>query len=203
MSRLWLNSIFCCLLVVCCFGSGSDLNAQILRLKATAVVDSPIIRLGDVADVLNADAEQSARMEEMALQPAPAQGRTSVITISQIRSRLQALGVDLSRLELTGKSRVRVSLKQPEQPVRRNSVATQQEVKTAEEKVHLALSDWVKRNFPNVNHFSLTVRIHPEDLQMILASNADTFRFPQLERFLETEQAVSLKAPSVNCYLFS
>lgn len=193
MSRLWINSIFCCLLVVFCFDSGSDLNAQILRLKATAVVDSPIIRLGDVADVLNADAAQVALMEAMALQPAPAQGRTLVITISQIRSRLQALGVDLSRLELTGKSRVRVSLKRPDQPARKKPVATQQEVKTAEEKVHLALSDWVRRNFPNVNHFSLTVRIHPEDLQMILESNADTFRFPQLERFFETEQAVALK----------
>tara|TARA_R110002111_G_scaffold107056_2_gene165513 strand:+ start:96405 stop:97553 length:1149 start_codon:yes stop_codon:yes gene_type:complete len=192
MSRFWINSFLSCLLALCCLSRGSELNAEILRLKATAVVDSPIVRLGDIADVLNADPEQVTRMEEMTLQPAPAEGRTIVITISQIRNRLQALGVDLSQLELTGKSQVRVSLKQPEQTISRKSVATQKEVKTAEEKVQQALTDWVTRHFPNVGQFSLTVRIHPEDLPMILGSRADTYRFPELDRFYETEQEVAL-----------
>tara|TARA_R110002095_G_scaffold172230_1_gene149632 strand:+ start:4021 stop:5172 length:1152 start_codon:yes stop_codon:yes gene_type:complete len=193
MSRFWINSFLSCLLAVCCLSRGSGLNAEILRLKATAVVDSPIVRLGDIADVLNADPEQVARMEEMTLQPAPAAGRTTVITISQIRNRLQALGVDLSQLELTGKSQVRVSLKQVvEQTAPRKSVATQKEVKTAEEKVQQALTDWITRHFPNAGAFSLNVRVHPEDLSMILESRADSFRFPELDRFFETEQEVSL-----------
>jgi flagella basal body P-ring formation protein FlgA len=193
MSRFWINSFLSCLLAVCYLSRVSDLNAEILRVKATAVVDSPIVRLGDVADVLNADAEQAARMAELTLQPAPAQGRTLVITISQIRSRLQALGVDLSQLELTGKSQVRVSLKQPDQSAPRKSVASQKEVKIAEEKVQQALTAWVKQHFSNVGQFSLNVRIHPDDLQMILESKADTFRFPELDRFFDTEQEVSLK----------
>ena len=193
MSRYWINLLLSLTPVICCFSSGGTLHAEILRLKATAVVDSPIVRLGDIADVLNADAEQTTRMEAMSLQPAPAQGRTLVITVSQIRSRLQALGVDLSQLELTGKSQVRVSQKQLNQPATRTRVSTQHDKKTAEEKVHRALSGWVKRYFTDQNHYLLTVRIHPEDIALVLKSRADSFRFPGLKRILETEQEVSLK----------
>ena len=58
MFRLGINSCLSCLLVICCLSRGGELSAEILRLKAAAVVDSPIVRLGDVADVLNADPEQ-------------------------------------------------------------------------------------------------------------------------------------------------
>ncbi|WP_298862066.1 flagellar basal body P-ring formation chaperone FlgA [uncultured Gimesia sp.] len=193
MSRYWINLLLSVTPVICCFSSGGVLHAEILRLKATAVVDSPVVRLGDVADVLNADADQVARMEAMSLQPAPAQGRTLLITISQIRSRLQALGVDLSQLELTGKSQVRVSLKQSEQRETRTPVATQHDVKTAEEKVERALSEWVKRSFSDQSHYSVTVRIHPEDIGLVLKSRADSFRFPGLASTEETEQEVALK----------
>ncbi len=181
-----------CLLVICCLSSGGELNAEILRLKATAVVDSPIVHLGDVADVLNADPEQVARMEQMILLPAPSKGRMRVITISEIRSRLQALGVDLSRLELTGRSQVRVTLKEARKTVARTPVMTQQSVKKAEEKIHQALSEWIKRYFPDASAFTLTVRVQPADVSLILSNRADTFRFPELNRFAEAEQVVGL-----------
>lgn len=192
MYRLWINSIVSLLALICCLSSGGALRAEILRLKSEVVVDSPIVRLGDIADVLNADAEQIARMEAMSLQPAPAQGRTLVITISQIRSRLQALGVDLSQLELTGKSQVRVTLKQTAEPVVQTRVATQRDIKMAEDKVHRALSDWVKRSTSPANNFSFTVRIHPHDVPLVLKSRANAFRFSELNRNVEAEQEVTL-----------
>ncbi|MCA9014855.1 MAG: flagellar basal body P-ring formation protein FlgA [Planctomycetaceae bacterium] len=191
MFRPGINSCLSCLLVVCCL-SGGALHAEILRLKATAVVDSPIVRLGDVADVLNADPEQVTRMEQMTLVPAPSQGRTRVITITEIRSRLQALGVDLSRLELTGKSQVRVTLKEANKTVSRTPVSSQQDVKKAEEKVQQALSDWIKRYYPDASAFTITVRVQPADAPVILANRADTFRFPELNRFVDAEQVIAL-----------
>lgn len=193
MSRYRINLFLSLLLVLCCLGSGRDLSAEILRLKATAVVDSPIVRLGDIADVLHADTEQTARLEAMTLHPAPAPGRTLVITISQIRSRLQILGVDLSQLELTGKSRVRVTLKPADQPAVRAPVSSQHDIKKAEEKVQRALTDWVKRSFSDQSQYLYTVRIHPDDVLMILKSRADSFRFHGLDRHVETEQELILK----------
>lgn len=191
MSRFWINSILSLLLVVCCLSRG-ELHAEILRLKAAAVVETPVVHLGDIADVLDADAEQIERMKAMALQPAPPQGRTQVITISHIRTRLQALGVDLSKLELTGKSQVRVSSKQADRPVRRVPLATQKEMKKAEEKVHQALSDWLKQIFTDANSYSVKVRIPRNDVQMIRTSNPETFRFSKIVRILDTEQELTL-----------
>ncbi|QDT40851.1 flagellar basal body P-ring biosynthesis protein FlgA [Gimesia alba] len=192
MFRLGINSCLSCLLVICCLSRGGELNAEILRLKAAAVVDSPIVRLGDVADVLNADPEQAARMEQMTLLPAPSKGRTRVITVSEIRGRLQALGVDLSRLELTGKSQVRVTLKEATPTVSQNPVATQQTIQKAEAKVQQALSEWIKVYYPDASAFTVTVRVQPADASLILANRADSFRFPGLNRFADTEQIVGM-----------
>lgn len=192
MSRFWINSCLSCMLAFCCLGRGGELNAEILRLKATAVVDSPIILLGDVADILNADPEQTTRMEQMTLLPAPSQGRTRVVTVSEIRSRLQALGVDLSQLELTGRSQVRVTLKEEAKKVTRNPRMTQQNIQKAEEKVQQALSAWIERYYPQASAFTLTVRVQPADVTTILANRSDSFRFPELNRFEQAEQVVGL-----------
>ncbi|QDU08904.1 flagellar basal body P-ring formation chaperone FlgA [Gimesia aquarii] len=192
MSRFWISSILGVLLVFSCLSRGGEVHAEILRLKATAVVDTPVVHLGDIADVLNADMEQIARMKAMALQPAPPQGRTQVITISQIRSRLQALGVDLSQLELTGKSQVRVSLKQVDRPAHRVPLATQQEMKKAEEKVQRVLADWLKKIFRDANRFSVTIRIPHDDVQMIRTSNPASYRFSKIDRILGIEQELTL-----------
>lgn len=192
MSRFWISSILGLLLVICYLSRGSELHAEILRLKANAVVDTPVIHLGDIADVLNADVEQVAHLKAMALQPAPPQGRTQVITISHIRSRLQALGVDLSKLELTGKSQVQVSSKRLDQRKHRLPHATQQDMKKAEEKIHRALSDLLKKTFRDANSYSIMIRVLHDDVQMIRASNPASYRFSKIDRILGTEQELTL-----------
>ncbi len=193
MSYQSFKSNLSLLSIVFCICSGLEAHAEILRLKATAVVDGTVIRIGDIADVLNADAEQIARMEAMVIQPAPPKGRTQVITISQIRSRLQALGVNLGNLELTGKSQIRVSSKQTDQVLQQRLPASKQEVKRAEEKVRQALVSWVKRLFSDTSLLDVIVRIHSDDVSLILESNADSYRFPELSQLAGTEQDVSLK----------
>lgn len=182
-------------MLVCCGVCSTDsLHAEILRLKPTAEVNTSVVRLGDIADVLHADPEQVTRMQSMILQPAPPQGRTQVITISQIRGRLQALGVDLSQLELTGRSQVRVSSQKEEQEAKRPQVVTtRQDLEQAEQKVQQAFSDWIRSSYPNSQQFSLTVRLPRENVQQVLDNRADMFRFAGLDQLLETEQAVGMK----------
>lgn len=191
MYRPCINSILCLLLMALYVFSGYEAHAEILRLKAAAVVDTPVVRVGDIAEVLNADPEQVSRMEAMVLQPAPPEGRTQVVTVSQIRNRLQTLGVNLGRLELTGKSQVRVSSKQTKQATQQRLPTSQQDVKKAEEKVQQALMSWVKRLFADASALSVDVRIRPEDVQSILKSNPDSFRFTELTRRFDAEQDVA------------
>ncbi len=194
MFRFWIKSCLSFSLLVCsCVCSTAVLHAEILRLKATAEVNTSVVRLGDIADVLHADPEHVARLQGMILQPAPAQGRTQVITISQIRGRLQALGVDLSQLELTGRSQVRVSSQEVKQEQQQQTVVTQQDQGQAEQKVQQALTDWIRSSYPNSKQFSLSVRLPREHVQQVLDNRADLFRFAGLDQFLETEQAVGMK----------
>lgn len=193
MYRFWTNSILSLILAACCLSPVHTLQAEILRLKSTAVVDAPVVRLGDVADVLHADEAEAARLQSMILQPAPAEGRTQVITVSQLRGRLQALGFDLSRLELTGRSQIRVSSTSPreEQPVRK--VATQQDLKQAEEKVARALQAWIRRSAPDASQFTAHVRLQPEDVELIRDHRADGYFFSQPDLRRQTEQPLTLQ----------
>ena len=193
MNRIWAKSVLSLLLTACCLSHTCDVRAEILRLKSTAVVNSSVVRLGDVADVLNADEAEAARMQAMILQPAPAQGRTQVITVSQIRSRLQALGVDLSQLELTGRSQIRVSSESPREEPQVKQVATQQELQQTEEKVQQALQNWISRTAPQASHFRVSVRLQPADVPVVRETRADGFYFSQLDLNRQTEQPVLLQ----------
>ncbi|QDT25627.1 flagellar basal body P-ring formation chaperone FlgA [Gimesia panareensis] len=193
MCRFGIKSFLCLLLAACCLSHTEALQAEILRLKSTAVVDSSVVRLGDVADVLHADEVETARMQEMILQPAPAQGRTQIITVSQIRSRLQALGVDLSRLELTGRSQIQVSAQSPSEETQVKTATTQKDLQQAEEKVQRALQAWIRRAVPDAGHFTAIVRMQPEDVALIRDHRADGFYFSQLDLQRQTRQPVTLQ----------
>ncbi|MEQ9066049.1 MAG: hypothetical protein RLO18_04965, partial [Gimesia chilikensis] len=193
MNRIWAKSVLSLLLTACCLSHTCDVRAEILRLKSTAVVNSSVVRLGDVADVLNADEAEASRMQAMILQPAPAQGRTQVITVSQIRSRLQALGVDLSQLELPGSSQIRVSSESPREEPQVKKAATQQELQQTEEKVQQALQNWISRTAPQASHFTVSVRLQPADVPVVRETRADGFYFSQLDLNRQTEQPVLLQ----------
>lgn len=197
MYRLGIKSFFYLVLAACCLRHTDAVQAEILRLKSTAVVDSSVVRLGDVADVLHADEAETARMQEMILQPAPAQGRTQIITVSQIRSRLQALGVDLSRLELTGRSQIQVSAQSPSEEPQVKTATTQKDLQQAEEKVQRALQAWIRRAVPDAGHFTVIVRMQPEDVALIRDHRADGFYFSQLDLQRQTRQPVILQLKDV------
>lgn len=193
MYRFRAKLILSLMLAACCLSQTDAVQAEILRLKSTAVVESSVVRLGDVADVLHADEAETERLQAMILQPAPAQGRTLVITVSHLRNRLQALGVDLSRLELTGRSQIRVSSAELRSQQQAKPVTTQQDLKQAEEKVAGAIQSWIKRSAPNVSHFTVTVRLQPEDVALIREHRADGYYFSQLDLQRQVEQPVTLQ----------
>ncbi len=91
-------------------------NAAIIRLRRTAEVDSSLIRLGDIAEVYAESAEADARLEDIAIQPAPLAGTRVRLTVSKIQSQLSLRGVAAGTLEIEGSSVVLVTRKpQPRQ----------------------------------------------------------------------------------------
>lgn len=81
-------------------------NAAEIRLRARSDVPGGIVRLGDVADVEDADPEAAARLRAVSLVPAPGAGKSVQIEFDTIRGRLAAQGFDLSQMEFSGSSLV-------------------------------------------------------------------------------------------------
>lgn len=94
------------------------LNAAIIRLKDKVAVNSPVLMLGDLADVLEPNADKQLRLQEVLLGPAPAPGRSLLIDYQAVRDRLQAVGYNLSEIEFSGHSHVQVKRDESEKIVR-------------------------------------------------------------------------------------
>ncbi len=84
--------------------SASALSAAIIDIQSTGSVTSGLIRLADVADILDSDPQIQRRLENITLGPAPLPGRKVKITQQLIRERMLAHGVNLTEMEFTGQA---------------------------------------------------------------------------------------------------
>jgi len=82
--------------------------AATVRFKASASVAGEIVTLSDVADVSHSDTARLDRLKRMELVPTPPPGQTIHLPFSQIRSRLEAHGINLAELDFSGRSVVAV-----------------------------------------------------------------------------------------------
>lgn len=108
-------SIICCLGIFVRADERNDASSQraatevVIRLREKTTCASQLVRLGDCADVLANDDELQQRLERLTLFPAPPPGRTVGVDYDWIRARLNAHGVNLSRVEFTGSLLVTVA----------------------------------------------------------------------------------------------
>lgn len=77
-------------------------GGQVIRLRADAVVDAPVVCLADVAQItISQDGKMSA-IGRVLVARAPRVGAKKRLTLYRIEDRLERLGYDLSALLLTG-----------------------------------------------------------------------------------------------------
>ncbi len=80
-----------------------------IQLKPKAEVQGTLVRLGDVANILDADSDRSARLAKVELCPAPLPGQQLNLSASDIQRTLLHRGVELSSVRFSGAGRVAVS----------------------------------------------------------------------------------------------
>lgn len=113
-----------------CLSLESCASAAVIELLDRATVEAAtVIRLKDVARVADADAEKRSHLEDIILSPAPLAGRTTRLTYDDIRGRLLAHGVNLTHIEMRGRSQVLVTGHATGQP----KVSAPQETKAQQE----------------------------------------------------------------------
>lgn len=76
----------------------------------------PFIQLKDVAQVTGTDAAIASQLELITLSPAPTAGRNVRVTFEEVRSRMQALGVNLTEVEFRGRLACEVRVVNPATP---------------------------------------------------------------------------------------
>jgi flagella basal body P-ring formation protein FlgA len=84
-------------------------DAALIQFRPTASIASPVIRLGDVADIRDFNPDTVQRLSGIVLAPTPASGRQSRLGFEEIRSRLQASGLSLRDLDFSGANAVVVT----------------------------------------------------------------------------------------------
>ncbi|WP_310820511.1 flagellar basal body P-ring formation chaperone FlgA [Stratiformator vulcanicus] len=86
--------------------SASGAHAALITFHSPVIVKSPVITLGQIADVIDADSETVARLNNVTLGPGPSDGRDKRFDFENVRARLRAVGIDLSTIEFSGPTSV-------------------------------------------------------------------------------------------------
>lgn len=94
-------------------GSYSADGAEI-RFKAEARVSGPFVLFCDIADVHNADPQQSEALAKIVLFPSPAVGRSRQVRAADLRQLLQLHKIDDEQYQFTGAKDIRIQAERPQ-----------------------------------------------------------------------------------------
>jgi len=84
-------------------------RAAELQLRGECQAAAPMVTLGDLAEVLTADAEQARRLASLELFPAPRPGTRRFVRARELQDLLLMRGVNLAEHRLSGASQVAVT----------------------------------------------------------------------------------------------
>lgn len=174
MSRLLLATVG----LVFCVANISD--AAIIRLKATATPSSTIVRLGDIADVYDANGTVAANLRQIAIAPAPQAGSSVRLTFDQVRSRLRAHGISMSTTEIGGSASVTVGSVRAASPRRTTARPVGYRVsrpvnkwdhRRAEQYVSQAITRQVQQFAPQLGPVLVEVTVDEQDARALMNGN--------------------------------
>ena len=188
----------CCILAiaVALVLSGVQLNvasAATIRLRDAATTASPVVTLGDVADVLDPNPITVEHLRSLTLAPAPPPGEQVRLDYATIRSRLQALGISLAMMELSGASAVVVtSTPPPAQDGPSARALPDWKKQRAQHAAAEAVSQHLQRRAPQAGKLRIELEIAESDLQLIAAGRIMPDRITGLDPASRESQQITI-----------
>jgi flagella basal body P-ring formation protein FlgA len=157
-------------LAAVCAGS-STASAALIELKDSAPVSTPLVRLGDVAIIRDANDAVVERLAAVTLFPAPPLGRSKAVEFDTIRTRLTSQGFNLSELEFTGSSVVTVSGVRPgDDSAQGHSATADLAQKRAEEVVAGAVRQYLHEKAPSLGNVEIELKLTPRQVSLLSAA---------------------------------
>ena len=89
-------------IVLCLITVLARSNAAELRLRPDARTTGSVVRLGDVADVLDGGDSEMQGLAQIELCPAPAAGKLRTISVREIQDTLERRGMNMLAIRITG-----------------------------------------------------------------------------------------------------
>lgn len=86
----------------------TSLQAAEIRLHSECRARGPVVALGDVADVIAADVQESARLSSLELFASPPPGQQRFVRLREIQDLLMVRGIGLAQHRFSGSSQVAV-----------------------------------------------------------------------------------------------
>lgn len=115
-----------------------------IRYRSESASTSPIVRLGDVAEILAGDEAERERLAAFEIGPAPAVGQQLVLSPREVSDRLLLKGVNLASHTQSGASRITV-VTAGHAPVKKERAAVSQALRQqAEDRVRASLVDYLR-----------------------------------------------------------
>ncbi len=147
-------------------------GAAIIELKDTAEVSTSVVRLGQVANIHDADSGVVERLAAVTLFPAPSAGKSKTIDFETIRERLMTQGFALADLEFSGSSLVSVSGGRFDDGSGGdgNSAAGDLAQRRAEELVTSAVRQYLRDKAPVLGNVQIELKLTPKQVAAISAA---------------------------------
>lgn len=147
-------------------------RAAVIRLKPQCEVAAGVVRLGDVAEIDERDADRRQKLLDAALIPAPGPGRKETLSFTQIRARLHALGFPLSDLDFLGGSLVVVTGADAEaNPTRPAAVANDTTQRRVEQWLEKMIARHVEERAPQLGRVATRVVLSREMAALLGMAN--------------------------------
>lgn len=181
VTHILASLAFGCLLAASLCSSAA--RAADVRLHANASASGTLIRLGDVAEVVTQNPQESTALSEIVLGPAPAAGNVTRLELATIRNQLAARGVNMAQTTFTGSTQVVVagpgqivqaSARFVERPGNERMIFTQQQ--RAEKLVSEAIRSYLGRVEPKLGRYTISVRLERDDVAVLLAGAGNGYQ---------------------------
>jgi flagella basal body P-ring formation protein FlgA len=114
MVQRWMPTIYRLLLcavagLAIALAAVSSSRAAEIRLRPQCMASGPLVKLGDVADIVTADKRQADALAAIELFPAPAAPQQRFLRVRELQDLLLLRGVNLAEHQFSGSSQVSVS----------------------------------------------------------------------------------------------
>jgi flagella basal body P-ring formation protein FlgA len=107
--RAFLCLFVACVIVFVATCAKTGIAAEIVALRERVAMSTPVVRLGDVAEIQSADPQRARQLAALLLMPAPAPGSEQFLRRREVEDLLVAHGQDLRELRVEGAQQIAIS----------------------------------------------------------------------------------------------